>query len=208
LANVECSLLKLLEQVVDGEIKQTTPRWIGISGINDLLGNLKDQIVRLKDNALNDLDTEQGKIEPKKNSFLSAMNTFDTDCYANGNYLSGYTTAFDTDDYISADYKTKKYVFDIIKYVGHKESGETEYPSPSFLYTLNREYSEVVGRTDGFIKTSRSSFENILRDKSGEVISALDKAEESLNKLKKPFDKINNKICDKVSDYSDLIDKY
>ena len=208
LANVECSLLKLLEQVVDGEIKQTTPRWIGISGINDLLGNLKDQIVRLKDNALTNLDTEQGKIDPKKDSFLSAMNKFDTDCYAGGDYLAGYTTAFDADNYISADYKTKKYVFDIIKYVGHKESGETEYPCPSFLYFLNREYSGVVSKTDGFIATSKSSFENILGVKSGKVISALDKAEESLNKLKKPFDKINNKIGDKVSDYSDLIDKY
>ena len=208
LANVECSLLKLLEQVVDGEIKQTTPRWIGISGINDLLGNLKDQIVRLKDNALTNLDTEQRKIDPKKDSFLSAMNTFDTDCYAGGDYLAGYTTAFDTDHYISDDYKTKKYVFDIITFVGHKESGETEYPCPSFLCALNREYSEVVSRTDGFIATSKSSFENILDEKSDEVISALDKAEESLNKLKKPFDKINNKIGDKVSDYSDLIDKY
>jgi hypothetical protein len=66
LANTECSLLKLLEQVVDGEIKQTTPRWIGISGINDLLDNLVVQINGLKDTAVGNLEGKKGKLKLKK----------------------------------------------------------------------------------------------------------------------------------------------
>jgi hypothetical protein len=45
--------------VLDGEIKQTTPRWIGISGINGLLGGLKDEINRLKGDAITNFDEKK-----------------------------------------------------------------------------------------------------------------------------------------------------
>ena len=59
LANTECSILKLLEQVVDGEIKQTTPRWSGIAGINTLLTSLKNNINTSKNSASSGLTTER-----------------------------------------------------------------------------------------------------------------------------------------------------
>ena len=70
------------------------------------------------------------------------------------------------------------------------------------------EYSEIAGRTDGYVETSETSFNNILNDKSSDVIESLGKAQETLDKLKKPFDNINDKIGDKISDYAELIDKY
>jgi len=70
------------------------------------------------------------------------------------------------------------------------------------------EYSEIAGRTDGYVQTSETSFKNILSDKASDVVDSLDKAQETLDKLKKPFDKINNKIGGKISDYAELIDKY
>ena len=63
MANTECSILKLLEQVVDGEIKQTTPRWSGIAGINTLLTSLKNNINTSKDTARDGLTTQKGLIE-------------------------------------------------------------------------------------------------------------------------------------------------
>ena len=206
LANTECSLLKLLEQVVDGEIKQTTPRWIGISGINDLLDNLVDQINGLKDTALDNLNTKKEGITNTKDSFTTKMTAFDSFCYEGGNYLSEFKKTFN--DISLSDYKDKTYVLDIIKLVGHYDSVKKEYPDQTFLHYLDMEYSEIAGITDGYVKTSETSFKNILHDKSSEVIESLDQAQETLDKLKKPFDKINNKIGDKVSDYAELIDKY
>ena len=206
LANTECSLLKLLEQVVDGEIKQTTPRWIGISGINDLLDNLVIQINGLKDNALTNLRTKKDVITEKKDSFTTKMKDFDDTCYNNGLYLSGFTKTFSA---ISlSEYKDKTYVLDINKLVGHYDSVKKEYPDQTFLYYLNMEYSEIAGRTDGYVETSETSFNNILNEKSSDVIESLGKAQETLDKLKKPFDNINDKIGDKISDYAELIDKY
>ena len=73
---------------------------------------------------------------------------------------------------------------------------------------LDEEYSEVSSRTDGYVETSESSFKDILNENSAEVMNTLNKAEKNLNKLKDPFDKINNKIGEKIYDYSESIDKY
>ena len=206
LANTECSVLKLLEQVVDGEVKTTTPRWIGISGINGLLSNLTKQINSTKQNALNDLLEKKGNITTKKGTFTTEMNDFDSHCYNGGQYLADYTTTFD--DISLQDYKNKKYVLDIIKLVGHYNDTTKEYPFPSLLYSLNMEYSIIAENTDGLINTSETSFRDILNESSAEVMDALDKAQDTLDKLKKPFDKINDKIGDRVIDYSESIDEY
>ena len=206
LANTECSVLKLLEQVVDGEAKTTTPRWIGISGINGLLSNLTKQINNTKQNALKNLLEKKDAITSKKANFTIEMKSFDDFCYVNGDYPEDYTKNF-TDISLS-DYKNKKYVLDIIKLVGHYNDETKEYTENSFLYSLNFEYSEIAERTDGYINTSETSFRDILNESSAEVMEALDKAQDTLDKLKKPFDKINDKIGDRVVDYSESIDKY
>ena len=206
LANTECSVLKLLEQVVDGEAKTTTPRWIGISGINGLLSNLTKQINSTKQNALNKLLEKKSDITLKKETFTNEMQIFDDFCYNDGKYLENYTRTFNN---ISLDnYKGKKYVLDIIKFIGHYNDETKEYTDESFLYLLNLEYSEIAQRTDGYISTSEKSFKDILNESSAEVMDALDKAQDTLDELKKPFDKINDKIGDRVLDYSESIDKY
>ena len=65
IANTECSMLKFLEQVVHGEIKQTTPRWAGIEGINTILNGENDGKVGIKSN--------NSEIE-NKNHFISDTN--------------------------------------------------------------------------------------------------------------------------------------
>lgn len=48
MASTECSVLKFFDQILDGETKSEPPRWAGISGINDILDDLTDQINSLK----------------------------------------------------------------------------------------------------------------------------------------------------------------
>ena len=135
------------------------------------------------------------------------MENFDTDCYNSGEYFDDYTITFNGPNDVSiSEFKNKKYVFDLIKSIGHKDTDDDNYPDPSFLYSLNLEYSNVAKTTDKYIDMSESSFKDILKDKTDNVIKALNKAQDTLNKLRKPFDKINNNIGDKVSDYSKIID--
>jgi prefoldin subunit 5 len=193
-----------LEQVVDGEIKQTTPRWIGISGINGLLDGLKGQINILKADAISNLKTHITNIDTAKGNYKEVMETFDDVCFNEGNYLNDYIKLFNDID-TNNHYYGKSYFLDIIKLVGHRDT-DNNYPDETFLYYLNREYAEVAERTDGYVQTANTSFHNILKSKTDDIIKALDKAKDTLNKLKKPFDKINNQIGDKISDYSKQID--
>ena len=205
IANTECSILKLLEQVIDGEIKQTTPRWIGISGINGLLDGLITQINYLKETTITKFEGKKGRIGTAENEFTTEMSDFDTFCYNSGNYPTDYAKVI-SDISNPSDYNGKSFVLDIIKSVGHRENTNSDYPSPTFLYLLNLEYSEVAERTNGYISTSETSFRDILGQRAGEVTQSLEKAKKTLNKLKKPFDKINNQIGNKISDYSKQID--
>ena len=198
--------MKLLEQVVDGEIKQTTPRWSGIAGINTLLTSLKNNINTSKNSASSGLTTQKGLISDRKDDFEEAMKTFDNYCYSGGVYPNVFTHTFNGLSTTDSIYEGKKYVLDIIKSVGHKEDGGA-YPQPSFLYGLNYEYQEVASTTDGYIDRSERSFNDILDTNSDKVIKALDKAKKTLDDFKKPFDEINNKIGDKVADYAELIDE-
>ena len=205
LINVECSLLKLLEQVVDGEIKQTLPRWIGISGIQELLGNLNTQINNLKDNTVENLRSQKAIIQGNKTAFTTEMNTFETTCN-DDSFRAKYEKQF-TDLY-TTDYKGKTYILDIINSVGKKDPNSGEYPERSFLYALNFEYSGISETTDGYVNSSEASFNDILNSSITDVTKALNDAKNTLDDLRKPFDDINNEIGDKVTDYSDKIDKY
>ena len=205
LGNTGCSILKLLEQVLDGEDpKKESPKWIGIKEINNLLQNLTVQINNLKDNTLTDLNEKKSEIETNKYYFNNNMTEFDNYYYNEGKYRDLYTTRFD--DINLNDYKSKNYVLDLLKLIGHYENNN--YPEKTFLYMLNMEYSEIVSRTDDYIETSEDSFKDILKENSDKVIDSLNKAQETLDKLKKPFNKINNKIGDKISEYSEYIDDY
>ena len=135
----------------------------------------------------------------------SEMDNFEKYCYNSGNYPEEYTKTFD--DVSSGHYKNKKYVLDIIKFIGHKDEND-KYPEKSFLNILNTEYSNVAEKTDGFVEKSEGSFNDILKNSTDDVLGALNQAKETLDEFKKPFDKINNKIGEKVSQYSKDIEDY
>ena len=84
LANVKCSLLKLIAQVIDGETKQSSPRWIGIKGFIKLLSNLNNNIENTKENILKELQEKKNLIELKKDEFTNKLNEFDDECYNGG----------------------------------------------------------------------------------------------------------------------------
>ena len=207
LADTECSVMKLMEDVSYGENKTTLPKWIGIQGINKLLTDLKNSINTLKTDAIDNLKNKIKEIDDNRTDFTEGIRDFDGYCYNGGSYPDDYTKTFTSSEVSNENYQ-KKYVLDIIKYVGHRDNDDDDYPDKTFLYALNHEYSEVAERTDGYVQTANTSFHNILNDNTDDVIKALDKGKDILEKLKKPFDKYYDTIGDILVDYSGDIDKY
>ena len=193
LADTECSVMKLMEDVSYGENKNTLPKWIGIQGINKLLTDLKNSINTLKTDAIDNLKNKIKEIDDNRTYFTEGIRGFDGYCYNGGSYPDDYTKTFTSSEVSNENYQ-KKYVLDIIKYVGHRDNDDHDYPDKTFLYALNHEYSEVSERTNGYVKTANTSFYNILNDNTDDVIKALDKGKDILEKLKKPFDKYYDTI--------------
>ena len=215
IANTECSLLKFLEQVVDGEIKQTLPRWAGIEGIKTILdgmiheitdmGNDGDFLTSLRQKK-EDKDDKKGlfEAEMKKNHFFDPANPPTT-------YGSVYTTPNYNSFPNILDNPNKPvnglYVLDIVKDWGKFENNEFT-PSTSTLYSWHTEYSHIAGNADGYVNTAYNSFNNILSGQISDITHPLSSAKEVLDDIRGPFHDVNSEIGGTLSDNYEQIDKY
>ena len=214
LANTECSLLKFLDQILDGEVKQDLPRWAGITGINDILSRLSGQINRLGQGTYTEL---QGKIrdtKTKKTSFSQTMKSIGNQFFDGPSNPSQYKSCYLSDNYdgyppilTNPNQEVKgTYVLDLVKNFGIYENDA--FTNNSTLYYWNQEYSTIASDADGYMDTAESSFRQVLNESLDPITEELGKAQDTLNDLREPFDDVNDKIGDKVADYADKIDKY
>ena len=207
LFDIECSFLKIFEQIIDGEIKKDKPKWIGITGIYGIIDDLKNQINNLKENIPMDKFEKRSKIiKTKKDYFFKAMKEFDDDCYNEGKYLDGYTKNFD--DVMLSLYKNKTYVLDIIKLVGHYDNKNNKYPDNSFLFSLNLEFSLLAETTDIFIKDLKNFFNKVMPKITKWVMSGLNDAQNTIDQVLKSFNNIINKIGEIILNISRYVDNY
>ena len=215
LANTECSFLKFLDQVVNGEIKQSLPRWAGIDGINTILDGIRSEIRSMDKTTFNSnlgslksqKTTKQAAFEPVIRSAGNSL--FDTgnpptykSQYMIGDY-NGYPPIL-SDSNIEVD---GYYVLDIIKDFG-KYDGSAFTPDGSTLHLWYTEYSTVTSLSEGYIGRASDAFNNILGTGLTPISNALEDAKGVLNDLKGPFDDVNSEIGGTLSDYSDKIDDY
>jgi len=227
LANTECSLLKFFDQIIDGEIKQSLPRWAGIEGINDILDGISGALDQLNGvtiendlKTLIDKKTNTDSIASQKEAFKGQMtsigNTFfnppgyDTysDDYLTEDYTSGYVSTLTT----PSKEISGKYILDLVKDFGKcsddGNNGLTCTPD-SILFFWYIEYQGVSSSADSYMSTARDSFKTVLDGSSISAIkTSLEKGKDALDKIKKPFDDVNKEIGGTLSDYSDKIDKY
>ena len=215
LANTECSLLKFLDQILDGEIKQDLPRWAGISGINKILSSLSGQITSMGQGTYTQLQGKITDINTKKDSFSQTMKTvgnkfFDSlnppqykSDYLSNNYGSNYPPILTSE---GNQVVKGTYVLDLVQNFGKFEN--EAFTINSTLYYWNQEYSAIASDADGYMKTAESSFREVLNESLGPITEELGNAQETLNELREPFDDVNDKIGGNVADYADKIDKY
>ena len=228
LANTECSLLKFFDQVIDGEIKQSLPRWAGIEGINDILDGISDALDQLDGPSIetylsnkmesSDSDSIASQKEAFKGQMTDIGDTFfdpsgsDTysDGYLTGDYGSGsaYVSTLTT----PSKEISGKYILDLVKDFGKcSDDGDDGLACTpkSILFFWYIEYQGVSSSADDYMRRARSSFNTVLDESSITAIkTSLGKGKDALDKIKKPFDDVNKEIGGTLSDYSDKIDDY
>ena len=206
LRDTECSTLRFIQQVLDKELKPSEPKWEGIANIKSLLDNLTSKIIDLENNTVvTDLENKNAYLENNKTAFKNETNNFAEEYYKGGYYHDDYTTTVTVKSNSLNDYKNKKFVLEIIEYIGHFYNETNKYTHQSFLNSLDENYTKVDTKATEDIQKSLTSF-NSLKANSSDLNESIGKAEDILNSLEKTFNKLNDKIGKKISKYSDDIE--
>ena len=200
LANTECSFLKFFDQVVDGEMKTTLPRWAGINNIQGLLININNTIKDLSGDSYSNLNHYMTEINTKRDNFKGKMQTVGDKFYDGTNYKAPYVATFEG--------TTGNYIYDIVYNFGRYDGSQNKYTSPSFIYAWNQEFSIIDAEAYDYLTTAQEGFQDILYDNIGDVHKALGDGKDTLDDLLEPFNDIKDDAGKALYDVSDLIDKY
>ena len=211
IADTECSILKFFDQVLEGETKNSTPRWPGIEGIDDIISNINGEIDKLKTGTLEDLRKEIDLIEGNKTDFKRKMESsgnifFDSD----GNYINSYSKEYTS---MSLPSRTINgiYVLDLIKFFGKRDttSDEEKYtPKNSLLDLWHMEYKVVSENADSSLHDANDTFTSVADNSTGDITEKLSEGTNTLNEIKGTFNDIKSEIENLLVDSSDLIEDY
>ena len=207
LSDTECSILKFFEQVLNGEIKQSLPRWAGIERIKGILFDIKTRVTSLSGDVhsqLNEKMNHEGTTI-ENSGLIHAKELFTKYMKDVGYEFYEKTTNVYKTPYI---YKTD-YIYDMVYNFGMYIEDSQGYRDPSYLFSWNEEFSAIDGAAYGYLTNAQTDFDNILGDSGlGTVTSALDNGIKNLGDLTSPFTDANEEIGKLFSNFSESIDSY
>ena len=198
LADTECSILKFIGEVLDGETKETKPKWIGIDNISTKFNEAKEQVDALQGSLVADLKDKKEAVKTKKDSFENEMILQSTNVATNKEDLSG----------LSQSSLRGQYQLDIVKLFGDfsKTDDVVTYKEDTLMDWWYNEYIETAAQSERYMEESTTNYEQL--SKNNGASSALNDGVEALKTIEDAFDNIKNKVSNILIDYSDIIDEY
>jgi len=205
LADTECSLLKFIGEVLDGESKEDKPKWEGINGIVNLFDKTKENINDLTENTKTDLTNNRVSSRNAKIDFENNLKDYSTNIYDDAP-ISGETNNYKKTLTVSGN--LGDYVLQIVKqfgkFTGTAPPTEMENTLAGLWY---REYQEVSQASEREMGTAYDNFDRLIGMKD-KAMEGLESGTNSINDIKSSFDDVKDQISGLLIDYSDLIDQY
>ena len=199
LADTECSILKFIDEVLEGETKKAKPKWSGINEITGLFQDTITQIQNLTPDNKNILSTEKDNASSAKDSFETALQYYSTNFLPSNN----------------PDYKQvlngQNYYLDIIYNFGNFTKGNSETissaePPNSFVSKWYQEFKLISENSE---KQMGIALENYgqLEESKDSAESTLNQGISSINDIEESFNDIKEQISDIIISYSGKIDQ-
>ena len=183
LTNTECSLLRFINEVLEGESKNVLPKWGGVAGIINIFNQTIGRIEEMsRDDTLSTTGNLQAAYETAKQTFI---NNLKSACTA----ISGES---------SYKYQTEN-VFDLAYYFGTHKNGE------SFTEGSYAEKWVNEAQITGDVKELYNKLGNVIHS---HVNEAMRNAEDVIQEIGDGIEEIKDSIGENILDYSKKIDKY
>ena len=194
LADTECSILKFIDQILNGENKKgSQPYWAGIDNIQNIFRTTEDNIDSLQGSYQADLLSARNNFGNAKGNFQQALQEQSTNV-AN----SVYSKTIDT----------KSYKLDIIqefgRYTKPNEQGNPEY---CFVDRWLKESKNTEVEANSIMGQIDTEFTSALNGENNPK-GALEEGITSIGTIKSSIDGVKEQISNIILTYSDTIDKY
>ena len=199
LADTECSILKFIGEVLDGETKETKPKWIGIDNISTKFNEAKEQVDALQGSLVDDLKSKKDAVSSKKQIFESDMETQSVNVATNKEDLLD----------LSQSSLNGEYQLDIVQLFGEfskNADGDVTYTENTLMDWWYNEYIETATQSERYMEESTSNYDEL--SKNNDASSALNDGVEALKTIEDAFDNIKDKVSNILIEYSDIIDEY
>ena len=213
LADTECSLLKFVDEILEGESKEELPKWAGVNGIKGILTILQGKMDTMNQAAVqSDFDTQDRIIngdgtstyKGTKKEFLEKLSDLGTDFYNGGiynYYLLNYNSGANS-------FANGNYVLDMVKNFGTYDSAnEKGNPENSLTDLWITEFKEVDSQASSQMENTQSGFDGVLGN-ADNIRSSLGEGITAIDDIDGIFADIKSQIFDLISDNSETIDKY
>ena len=180
LADTECSILKFIDQILNGENKKgSQPYWAGIDNIQNIFRTTEDNI-----------DSLQGSYQA---DLLNARNNF-------GNAKGNFQEALEDQSSNVASTESP-----YLKTIDHKEKLRKLIKNVNYLILNETELGAISGDETKTPEQIEAACDKIMKHKPK---GALEEGISSIGTIKSSIDNVKEQISNVILTYSDTIDKY
>ena len=211
MADTECSFLRFVDELLDGETKETLPKWAGIEGIIDMLDRIKAKLENLKGTRINTIKThindllDNSDTASDKNIFLNKIKNADEDFKTSGNYYPNYYKTFSLPDKCPG----AEYLLDLIVLFGkYDPATDKGTPEESVVGGWVIEFQEVSKVAEDKLRDTRDDFTDILDTNFNDITKIFDDSKKIVTDFKSNFQGIQDEAAQSIIDYSEIIDEY
>ena len=191
LADLECSVLKFTDEVLQGEKNPYPPFWSGITKMKKSLSDISAKIAELQPygNTIDNLGNLQTDINSAKSAFEDSLNT------QGSSINSGFKTS------------TNDYQLDIAKNFGTFDKTATPPYSAvdTVCYYWYNEYNSLYKSADEKMDKIKADLEVILH--SDPITNSITSAINGLDSIKTEFETLEYLLSDYIKENADSIDK-
>ena len=202
-ADTECSILKLINEFIEGESKDVTPKWPGMSGIKSIFSDARTQIGELTSDTASDLVSKKNAVKTSKENFEDKLDS-QSDIVYNGDYhIQNLDLADDSKD---GDYKLD-IVFLFGKFTKATEHSEAQFTPNTLAEWWYKEYIETANQAEEFMETISNNYGE-LQNKQDDAQESLKNIEDSISEMENTINDIKDQVSGAIFDYGNLIEEY